>query len=1038
MKKIFKKVGYIGGAIFLFAILILTIGSLFFYYNKSLTKSILQNYLSKKTGVKIEIGKLDYGLFPLSIRGASIRISQKTQGRQLEVFLKELNARGELKNLLKNRKPIFDSIEIENADVRIRQEAAGKTDLRETITRLREALGYVKKLILKDISLDLATSAQNITFHKANLSLSPSHQAGAYVFSLDCQPLVIKINDKRMSFESELVSSGTLKLADGIQVIGTLSLDNFRFALPRLEDVTKTISIKLNSQFKADKTSISLPQWTINIANLAEASGTAEIDLKEGFKLRLNSQIELKDLEYLLNDLRPYIPQKLKSMDLKGKARVEGNYDYSRNSQGRKDNLNVSTKFKQARIKYSSPEVSFQALTSGNLILEGPAANVQISGEIRSQQGQITAKNIEIRDLSLTLPLTASKNSAHFTNFQSNARSIAFILGTAPLSFDHVEIKGSGSFKVQDRVLQFSFFETHLPNLPPLQSSARIDFTSNGEKYVKLKTSGVRLEALRNLFSTFMPKNLGGWEFDSKCDIEAEVRNSVKEKAQWQFSAKLALTEAKCHDSSFTLAGDGLRLAVDLQGRYDVSPKSLWLSGSFGLDRGESLWKDFYIDWSKNPVTADFSGSYTIPGKQLDEVSLNLSLPTLGKIHVQGRANIQAPFILKLKADVQLGLASLHSLILKNATGSKDQVDLKGEVAASVNIEEEKDMSSLAGNLELKEGTIENQAAGFSIQGIQARVPFCLVKGQSEDKSQEALILEKGYIRAKEFKTSFFTIHPLELSIQSGKNLFVVEPFSVALFGGVADIGNISFSVEPQTLGFAGLFSLRLRDLDLSQSPLKSTRFDLKGTARANLSRIEINPQRLVAQGQGEIQIFGGLLTIQNISIANPFSKGRTLAFDVDIKNMDLEKLTDSIPFGKVTGILNGRIKNLAISYGQPESFDLRLESVKKKGVAQKFSLKSVDSLAVLSSGEKTGISSSAWWTHLVSSFRYDKIGIWSTLKNDMFTLRGTIVEKGVEYLVRRSWLFGIDVVNREPEKKVSFKEMLGRLKRIGKSKESE
>ena len=32
-----------------------------------------------------------------------------------------------------------------------------------------------------------------------------------------------------------------------------------------------------------------------------------------------------------------------------------------------------------------------------------------------------------------------------------------------------------------------------------------------------------------------------------------------------------------------------------------------------------------------------------------------------------------------------------------------------------------------------------------------------------------------------------------------------------------------------------------------------------------------------------------------------------------------------------------------------------------------------------------------------------------------MFTLSGTIKEKGVEYLVKRSWLFGISVVNKKP-----------------------
>lgn len=55
-------------------------------------------------------------------------------------------------------------------------------------------------------------------------------------------------------------------------------------------------------------------------------------------------------------------------------------------------------------------------------------------------------------------------------------------------------------------------------------------------------------------------------------------------------------------------------------------------------------------------------------------------------------------------------------------------------------------------------------------------------------------------------------------------------------------------------------------------------------------------------------------------------------------------------------------------------------------------------------------------------------------LESDIFTLSGTIKEKGVEYLVKRSWLFGISVVNKKPRNRIRFKDMMDRLKRIGQS----
>ncbi|MCK7478220.1 MAG: hypothetical protein M0C28_13045 [Candidatus Moduliflexus flocculans] len=105
-----------------------------------------------------------------------------------------------------------------------------------------------------------------------------------------------------------------------------------------------------------------------------------------------------------------------------------------------------------------------------------------------------------------------------------------------------------------------------------------------------------------------------------------------------------------------------------------------------------------------------------------------------------------------------------------------------------------------------------------------------------------------------------------------------------------------------------------------------------------------------------------------------------------------------------------------------------------RKGVAQTFSLKAVDNLTVLSSGQQASAGTGGFWMRFIRGFRYQKLGIVSTLRNDTFTLNGTIREGGIEYLVKKPALFGISVVNREPDKVISFKEMTGRLKRVGQS----
>jgi hypothetical protein len=106
---------------------------------------------------------------------------------------------------------------------------------------------------------------------------------------------------------------------------------------------------------------------------------------------------------------------------------------------------------------------------------------------------------------------------------------------------------------------------------------------------------------------------------------------------------------------------------------------------------------------------------------------------------------------------------------------------------------------------------------------------------------------------------------------------------------------------------------------------------------------------------------------------------------------------------------------------------------VKKRGIKQTFSLKAVDDLTILSQGAGP-VPSQAFFLRFVPAFPYEKLGISCSLRNDVFTLHGLIREQGIEYLVRRAWPFGINIINRDPSRQISFKDMVGRLKRISAS----
>jgi hypothetical protein len=243
-------------------------------------------------------------------------------------------------------------------------------------------------------------------------------------------------------------------------------------------------------------------------------------------------------------------------------------------------------------------------------------------------------------------------------------------------------------------------------------------------------------------------------------------------------------------------------------------------------------------------------------------------------------------------------------------------------------------------------------------------------------------------------------------------------------------------AINPVTRAIKGVSNLTLTDLDFSRLPFTSGNFKLAGRASIPTCELEIRPGGLRLLGPLRGDLFGGRLTLDDIRVTEAFSAGRKIAFQAKIDGLDLEKFTASVPFGEVTGIVDVSLRDFSLSYGQPENFILSIVSVPRKGVSRKFSLKAVNSLSIISTAGSTAAPSNNLLTRLVPSFTYSRIGVACSLKNDVFTLQGTIVEKGIQYLVRRSTLFGIDVVNGNPVNKIGFKDMIERIKRVGRDQE--
>jgi hypothetical protein len=457
-------------------------------------------------------------------------------------------------------------------------------------------------------------------------------------------------------------------------------------------------------------------------------------------------------------------------------------------------------------------------------------------------------------------------------------------------------------------------------------------------------------------------------------------------------------------------------------------------SADLDLSKGESLWNAYYVDWSQSPFQLKMSGVYHIPLNKLDDLSMETSLFSEGKINVQGSLSFDEPSLMDLMVSAsKLNLGSLYSFLSQGQPIEEYALDFGGDAEAKVRMKMENNSLSLDGQFWIKDGSVKNEDKNLLIDGIQADIPF-YYENPVKESAREDSPVKDGYFRVNKFETPALSLAPFQLDIHARTNGFRLEPLTLDMLDGKATLGKTDFTIDPELPSISGILSFSLSDINLSKLPVQSEQFSLNGVVQMDFPRVELTPDEIFTEGKTEVEMFDTIIMVENIHVTKPFTKNRTISCDVKFADLNLEMLTDSIPFGKVTGILKGEVKDLAISYGQPERFILSLESIKKKRVPQKFSLGAVNDLSIISSGEGSAVASNKGFTRFISEFGYAKIGIFCSLKNDMFTLRGTIREKGVEYLVKRSWLFGISVVNKKTRNRIRFKDMMSRLERIGQS----
>ena len=470
--------------------------------------------------------------------------------------------------------------------------------------------------------------------------------------------------------------------------------------------------------------------------------------------------------------------------------------------------------------------------------------------------------------------------------------------------------------------------------------------------------------------------------------------------------------------------------------RFDWDPSMREISGFWKQEflKGSLAFEDWVLSFNESPLPLEFNGKMGYPpGGFRVQGSLKFHYPPLGSWTASGDLDRRSATIHYQGRVVGTGipLQESTSLLAEQAAGNRfpwlRRLEPRGIISAEFSLDGANRDHRIQGWVRGSDLEFDLRDHGIHFHITQLDLPVHF--GSTLSREPVDPDPQTGRIQLRDLRTPWSSVSFMEIPISAGFKVYRI-PASLAfpLWGGVVTTRGIAFD------GSGDRPSLQA-EVNLSEVELSAVLpgRGIEGKLEGNLGTIRLNVDQASASGELTAQVFDGIFKATDLRVIRPFNTARRIQGGVLFDHLNLEPLTRLFSFGKISGYLQGTIEHLSIGPEYPERFYLTLKTQEIAGVQKKINVQAIENVSLLGTGwgELGGLRSgiNRWF----QEYDYREIGLTCSLVEGRVTLRGTIFEDGLEYLVRKPGPIGIDVINRNPENEIDFADMLERFRRISK-----
>jgi hypothetical protein len=201
----------------------------------------------------------------------------------------------------------------------------------------------------------------------------------------------------------------------------------------------------------------------------------------------------------------------------------------------------------------------------------------------------------------------------------------------------------------------------------------------------------------------------------------------------------------------------------------------------------------------------------------------------------------------------------------------------------------------------------------------------------------------------------------------------------------------------------------------------------MHGTLSATIPTVRYAKSTLNVDGALLFKLFDGTITAQQLALEDPLGKVPRLTGDIEMRNLDLDLLTRTFSFGKITGRIDAEVKSLELVNWDPVRFDARVAS-SAGDYPRRISQAAVQNISALGgAGAAAAIQRS--FLRFFETFGYSALGWSCRLELDVCHMGGVQNVPQGYVIVKGGGIPAITVLGYN--RNVGWRELLARLKRV-------